>query len=441
MRSAFALLALSLAFAFGCGGSQPADRSSLATSRDARALLGSPREIPEVLYSSIDEDRFRLDLPYQRQMLWSIWSFLFTEYRTEAGPKLDHWQSWYAIEDLQQIFRHLYEKLGKQGRKNRADFTAPMLAEALIWHSTKQFASPSWDVERWSRWLDLHQREDQRRAIPGMNKILMNRPALLFILNSYKALARCYRETDSCEVGELPAGSALLKTAWRRSGDGFSVALYPTHDLLPQLAADQWTSRADTQPKAEEAYTIHSLSGQTFHLVGMHLMLKWQQKKEWIWSSLWYGDDEGARDLAADRPSEFRFPRYRLCSLGSMDDDWAHVAANSWPDAIQNFREDLVKAQLSNWCSNPYLEIGPSNQKTNCAGCHQHAGKLWNNQEFTRRLKEDLPSLLQRSGDPGPLDQIWSLTTGPSALAAIIVDTIDYFDVYDPYLQEEENEN
>ena len=26
------------------------------------------------------------------------------------------------------------------------------------------------------------------------------------------------------------------------------------------------------------------------------------------------------------------------------------------------------------WCSNPYLELGAHNAKTNCIGCHQHGG-------------------------------------------------------------------
>lgn len=429
MRSAFGLAgALLFSLCLACGREPSA--SELSTSREARAYLGPAREIPEPLLAAIDPERFARDLPYQREVSWSIWASLF------QGPDIAAWRTWYAVEDLQRIFRRLYEGLGKSGRAQRQPFSSQELKAAIRWHDTEQFQAPDWDRNRWERWLEQYSAPDLERSLPGMNKIVMNRAALVYILSHYETLVRCWRERASCQLPPLPESSAFIKTAWRRSGDGFSVPLYQTSELGAQLAAPGWTSEGSTVPEADAAYSMRTLSAQTFHLVGMHFMIKTQER--WAWSSLWLGEGSGG-DLGADRPESFPYSAYRLCALGSLSDDWRGRDSASWDPSLQSWQSALNAASLPNWCSNPYLELGAGNQKTNCAGCHQHAGLAWNNQEFIKRLKEDLPLLLEAQGPAGPSDQVWSLLAGPSPLAALIADIIDYFDVYDPYNALEEN--
>lgn len=406
-------------------------------SREARALFGAAREIPASLREAFASSAFAHDLPFQRQSAWAVWTSLFTPVSTADGFSLDPWQSWYAVEDLGRIFRQLYESLSKVGRQQRQAFASETIASAIRWHDTEQFTSPQWDAGRWRDWLEQYRSPETERALGGLSKILMNRSALVYLLTNYRDLTQCWRRLEPCRIPALPEGSAFLKAAWRRSGDGFAIPFFQTAELEKQLAAGQWAESSEGPRADADTYHMQTLSGQTFHLVGMHFMLKLAD--HWAWSSLWLGPTPG-QDLAADQPRDFPYKDYRLCTLDSFEDDWRESDSTPWSPELRRWQESLRAANLPHWCSNPYLELGSSNQKTNCVGCHQHAGLPWTNQEFKRRLQDDLPSLLDRQSEEGPTDQVWSLISGPSPLAAPLAEIIDYFDVYDPYnFLEQEN--
>jgi hypothetical protein len=64
-----------------------------------------------------------------------------------------------------------------------------------------------------------------------------------------------------------------------------------------------------------------------------------------------------------------------MCSVVGYDEgDDGHasdrVTAPSLAAALAATREHGPRT----WCSNPYLEHGAGNAKTNCIGCHQHGG-------------------------------------------------------------------
>jgi hypothetical protein len=83
------------------------------------------------------------------------------------------------------------------------------------------------------------------------------------------------------------------------------------------------------------------------------------------------------------------------------------------------------------WCSNPYLELGPSNAATNCMGCHQHGG--------TGLAPEDIladPARFPADGrtelrNNFPMDYSWTVDRG-DRLADLIDAEVDYYDGFDP---------
>lgn len=435
MRRLHLALLLSLCFCLlRCGVTDP--QSQLSSSREARVVLGAARGFPLSLLETIDGDRLGSDWIYQRQSFWSLWSYLFEKQSIgNSLPPLENWQTWYSGEDIKRLFQYLYEGLGKEGRLQRAPFAPAAIDQAFRWHDSEQFLDPAWDQTSFQRWLASYEGPLMERAIPGLNKMLINREAGHFILSHYALLFTCLRDVSArsnCMALRWPKGAALLKTAWRRSGQGVAFQSFATDaaSLDRQLKAPQWLPQENWQPPAGTSYALQTPSGQTFHLTGMHLMLKLED--DWLWSSIWLGP-LAAQDLAVDHGEGLA--SYRLCSVSSFASplDIKRDDEAKWPLPLQESAAILRQNQIANWCSNPYLEVGKNNQKTNCIACHQYAGLPWSRDEITRRLHFDLPSMQKPSSELGPADFVWSLLNGPDALALIIADTIDYFDAYDPY--------
>ncbi len=431
-------LALALIFSalawISCGQTP----SLLSSSREARRVLGPAAEIPRALLDDLELSRADADWYEQRRAFWSIWSFLFQRQDSLGQiPELEHWQSWYSVDDLSRIFRRLFTTIDAAARRERKTFDATSLDAAIDWNDRAQFNEPAWDEAAFSRWLAQFSGDITRRSIPGFNKILFNRPALVSVLRDYKALFACYRALtlrDDCAPFVWLPGAAFLKTSWRRNGDGFAIDRFDTRAaaLDAQFHTSAWTANGVWQPRLDEGYAMQTRTAQIFHLVGMHLMIK--RPSDWVWSSIWLSQGEGS-DLAVDHAPEL--PGYRLCSVTGFTSPLATESpddAGSLPPAeLQGVAAVLRAHSFPSWCSNPFLELGTNNQQTNCIGCHQHAGLNWSQQDLTRRLTVDLPSLQYQASRSGPSDFVWSLISGPDALFAPIADTIEYFDAYDPY--------
>lgn len=421
---------------FSCG----ADRSEsrLAASREARYLLQTPEDLPDRFWTEIDTAQLGQDFLLQRRLGWNFWAEMLRLLPGSPSGIFMVWQTWYSREDLQRIFRHLYENLGVSGRRQRRPFTADAIGEAVLWHDRMQYQEPGWDPRRFEQWLATFDTDEKRKAIPGMQKILFNQEAMTFLLQNYHRLEICQKQRQmqkECEALAWPERAVFLKTSWRRSESGFFVDIFTTdaESLAKQWQKSQWTPDASYEPGPQQSFALRLPSGQKFHLTGLHASLRLNQ--QWFWTSLWLGQEAG-QELAVDQPESLLWPwkNYRLCSVDGWQEPLRQQRIDSgWPEPLANFARLLVAEGSWNWCSNPYLEPGPNNHKTNCTGCHQYAGLNWTQQEFTRRLTSDLPSLIKPSDRQGSADFVWSLFVGPEPLVQPLMDDMEYFDVYDPY--------
>src|SRR5690606_5877331 len=72
-----------------------------------------------------------------------------------------------------------------------------------------------------------------------------------------------------------------------------------------------------------------------------------------------------------------------------------------------------AQASPSTWCSNPYIELGQGNARTNCIGCHQHAGsELLGEDTLTdeRQFPATGRKLVRKNF---PTDYLWSFSMPP----------------------------
>src|SRR5690606_8586370 len=88
---------------------------------------------------------------------------------------------------------------------------------------------------------------------------------------------------------------------------------------------------------------------------------------------------------------------YKMCVVADYVEGDADAAArfDDVPSLAAALRAIDGGASGATWCSNPYIEHGRNNARTNCIGCHQHGGST-----VAHDLDED------GAGDPLELEAI-----------------------------------
>jgi hypothetical protein len=207
-----------------CGADQ--ETSRLAASREARYLLATPENLSDEFWNAIKNPALDQDFLLQRQMGWSFWAEILRPLSGASRSNFMVWQSWYGREDLQRIFRYLYEGLGPLGRRERRELSPLLIEDGIRWNDELQFHASGWDGKRFEEWFARFDTDEKQRSIPGMEKILFNRNALTFLLQNYRRLEICQKERQrrgTCEELQWPERAVFLKTSWRRSEQGFLV--------------------------------------------------------------------------------------------------------------------------------------------------------------------------------------------------------------------------
>ncbi len=211
----------------------------------------------------------------------------------------------------------------------------------------------------------------------------------------------------------------VVKATWSRVGFGFELPAFDTGaDALARRveggAQALWEEKGDRtyaegdpdEPGADRIYTITTRKGSVYRLTGLHIMTK--ELRHWQWVTLWWSDDPDS-DFGADRPATFDalpspWRNYKMCVVV----DYAEVD----PDPVARF-DDLPDLQAAlaatghapgspTWCSNPYIEHGAGNARTNCIGCHQHAGTRRGRDGSSFDLEAVISDASDGAGNPFP---------------------------------------
>jgi mono/diheme cytochrome c family protein len=329
-------------------------------------------------------------------------------------PRVPRFETWYGIDDIKRMFQHLYEALPPSQRAVRAPFDDQALEEAANWNATALERMSSWPLERYLKYVRqlglcpsglsdeecvAYVQQSFSGAVSGTARILYSPATVDRALRSYGRVLDCLTRLDQVGLAQEPAeadnfslcfdrelapNSVLVKAQWMRADFGRKV---PTFDTDAQTIAQRlggvahWGDEGDRQqdPSPAEIFTIRLRNGDTYRLVGLHIMTK--ELRHWQWISLWWSDQPDV-DFGADRPPLVRdqlepvWKNYKMCVVAQYDERDAD-AAGRYPEA------PTLSAVLQaidggvggpTWCSNPYIEHGRHNARTNCIGCHQHGG-------------------------------------------------------------------
>ncbi len=328
-------------------------------------------------------------------------------------PKVPRFQTWLGIDDAKRIFKRIYEQLGVSGRRARSDVSDSMMADAFLWNESAVERSDRWPLDRYLKFVselgicptDVPLDEcaqllssGNAGAASGNSRILYSPGTIRHVMSNYSSVLDCLETLETlpmekqpateanfseCFSDEFPADAALIKAHWVRADFGKQLPTFDTDAEAMQRRMDgtaTWFKDGDrmSDPDSKDVYTIRLRNGNTFRLAGLHIMTK--EMRHWQWVTLWWSDNEN-NDFGADRPDSVKnglppvWSHYKMCAVSWFEEED--------PQLMQRYQSlPSLSAALAatggvgepTWCSNPYLEHGGNNARTNCIGCHQHGG-------------------------------------------------------------------
>ncbi|MBL4688638.1 MAG: c-type cytochrome [Nannocystaceae bacterium] len=415
----------------------PTDGSSGKTDIFGRALVGvaapytpDPRLADDAVAAELDSNvRSRREQAWQtvHQVLQPVPLLGLAEVAEnnepltlEEGevPTVPRWETWYGIDDIKRMFQGLYGQLTPAQRQGKEPFSAEQLQAIEVWNAEALDRSKFWPLERYLENIEalfgecgegqdpeacaIARQSNFSGAAGGIARITYSPGTTMHVLGNYAQVLDCIesvntlpRDTEQtdesnfshCFDEEFPADAVLVKAQWSRVDFEGDIPVFDTsaealtRRLGPGKTAD-WGADGDrrARPDAKQAYTISLRSGSTFRLTGLHIMTK--ELRHWQWITLWWSDTPDD-DFGADRPDDLfgELPsvwgNYKMCAVTSYEEGDADPAGR-YPDfpSLGAALAATAKAGQPSWCSNPYVEHGRGNARTNCIGCHQHGGAV-----------------------------------------------------------------
>lgn len=332
----------------------------------------------------------------------------------DGVPLIPRFQTWYGIEDAKRIFQRIYEELGPAGRRARSPVSDTMLADAIAWSNSAVERSSRWPLDRYLQHVkdlgicpDSVSAEECAQSLgsqlggaaAGNSRIVYSPGTIEHVITNYSSILDCLDRLDTlamdaspasednfseCFSEEFPADAALVKAHWVRADFGTELPAFDTDaDALRTRLGGQaeWPSDGDRlrKPGPKDAYTIRLKNGNTFRLAGLHIMTK--ETRHWQWITLWWSDKPGI-DFGADRPPAIAddlpgvWSNYKMCAVSWFDEEDPELASRyaDLPTLDAAIEASGGAVGEPSWCSNPYIEHGRNNARTNCIGCHQHGG-------------------------------------------------------------------
>ena len=337
-----------------------------------------------------------------------------------GGRRLANWQTWYDRTEFHRLFEILYRcKMTTEERRafkdpNNRSVVALGRVQQILAELPRHGMGNAWTAGRFRELLGQLTTANDLAGLNGVDGTGMSlySPALVaHYLQNASAVYNC--DGTQPAATELfggcfgnkpfPAGAAAVKPTFNRVSAG-AVSFDTSAKGLEQIFTttgpnrDMWRGGSlDGGPQpvvkldgdaGSHIYKVNYRQGDTLYdayaLTGMHIITK--EIPEWVWTTLWWSDHPDT-DFGADRPRELAnkvdpiYANYKMCTATTFAEADPLVMGTAPADSSP-LAQDLVAAlqaayqgtKPGTWCSNPFIEHMPHGARTNCVGCHQHAG-------------------------------------------------------------------
>jgi hypothetical protein len=140
-------------------------------------------------------------------------------------PTVPTWTTWYARDDFERVFKHLYEGLGPAGRASRAAIDPEA---GFAWNAVALDDVPEWPEQRYLDYLATIDTPELAQGLVNATRVGYSPGALGHLLKSYEPMHQCRLNPlpDAFDPSEMREGEpttarealALEKCAWRVLG-------------------------------------------------------------------------------------------------------------------------------------------------------------------------------------------------------------------------------
>ncbi len=354
-----------------------------------------------------------------------------------GAKSLPLWQTWYDQAEFREVFKSLYGASGSDSRRQSRDFCPDALATALKKHAEKNLHIRYRGDRFENRLQQFNNVEQIRGISGRGITLFSPAIILHYMMNYQIAgrcrqeRSKYMRETAPpspenfapCLKAEFPSRNswpkqlatldfshcasqdmtlpdlsqrlqeeggvaAAIKTSWTRVSPGQDVSHFnfDPESIEKAFEAGEWkptgaSPTVDLQP--DQIYTIETIPDSAedprlrYQLTAMHIITK--DVRDWMWISLIWSPDPQS-NLGADRPPYLAqlkpWDNYKMCVTSGFDENDPNPGQSfqgDLPDLAASLNKIHSLAGPHTFCSNPFIERGKGNGRTNCIGCHQHA--------------------------------------------------------------------
>lgn len=262
----------------------------------------------------------------------------------------------------------------------------------------------------------------------------------LFAGHDARLKANCPASVDNS--ARTIGAAVAIKSAWQLSDPNATIANFDSSaaGLEKALDSGEWQPSGQTRSSSlssDKIYTIETVpkldSGlkERLQLTALHFTTK--DLDDWLWISLWWSPEPDS-DFGADRPSTGAFSEgspwrnYKMCVVSAYDEGSPDPAAE-FSDASLSQAVGAVFAKTGphTWCSNPFIERGKGNSRTNCIGCHQHAGSPVIPDDVFKDSTKFVNGGRSLMRVNFPADYLWSFASAPDFFQHEIIGAINDF--------------
>ena len=166
-----------------------------ATVQDRKAIGEAAPYVPDVF----DEAALKTSMTARRQAAWQVVEKVVAPVPLADLPgTVPAWSTWYARDDFERVFEHLYRALTPDQRRARAPIDA---RAGLAWNPTALDGLSDWPEQRYLDYLAQFQTQDQIQGIGGINRVGYSPGAMAHLVESYA-------RQDACRTGIDPPAYA-----------------------------------------------------------------------------------------------------------------------------------------------------------------------------------------------------------------------------------------
>jgi len=217
--------ALALIVLVGCGDNvtdklaacRLAQAQGAATVQDRKAIGEAAPYVPDLGLAARDGE-LQQSIAARRQAAWQVVAKVVAPVPLADLPgTVPAWATWYARDDFERVFEHLYRALTPAERHARAPIDA---AAGLAWNPTALDGLADWPEQRYLDYLASIQTQDQLQGIGGINRVGYSPGAMAHLITSYARQDACRLAEDPSPYAEQPVRAGAPVAAAERVAVG-----------------------------------------------------------------------------------------------------------------------------------------------------------------------------------------------------------------------------